>query len=110
MLTRRSLSGNALEGTIPATWSGASRLQVLRLDDNRLNGSLAQVALPAGVRELGLRGNALGGEVPTALRQQAPDLRWAMLCVAGPGGCVQASYVLQRVSTCKPLGNNAQAP
>lgn len=64
-----------LEGSLPAAWAAVPALRVLRLDDNRLNGSLAAAALPGRVQELGLRGNALEGGVPQGIKRVAPELR-----------------------------------
>lgn len=73
----RNLRGNVLVGTLPASWAAAPSLQVLLLDDNRLNGSLPAVGLPAGAREVGLKGNALEGTLPAAIVAAAPSLRQA---------------------------------
>jgi hypothetical protein len=88
--TVRSLQGNALQGSLPASWAAASSLRVLLLDDNRLNGSLGAAGVPAGVRRLGLRGNAFEGELPPSL-SKSPNLRRGAglsraLCFLGPAG------------------------
>jgi hypothetical protein len=86
----RSLQGNALEGSLPTSWAAAPSLRVLQLDNNRLNGSLADAALPRGVRQVTLSGNALEGGVSPALAERFPDLRWGQgYYLVGGGAPVQ---------------------
>jgi hypothetical protein len=84
-LRSRSLQRNALEGTLPAAWASAPRLQVLQLDDNRLSGALPAAGLPRAAREVGLRGNALEGGVPAGLAAANPALRCGALAGIGAG-------------------------
>lgn len=72
---RSNLQQNTLEGSIPDAWAAAGNLHVLKLDQNRLNGSLPARAVPSSMQQLSLAGNALEGGVPDALASSAPSLR-----------------------------------
>ena len=69
-VTGISLSGMALDGTIPADLGVVAELEVLDLSDNRLTGEIPlRLGSLVGLRELRLSGNPLSGCVPAVLRE-----------------------------------------
>ena len=81
-------------GMLPPKWgeSGATKLQVLRLDSNALTGPLPeQWSGLSGMRALGLAGNTFTGERPQAHLATGPR-----------GGARRAA---QHAAPCLPAGN-----
>ncbi|KAE8792136.1 putative LRR receptor-like serine/threonine-protein kinase [Hordeum vulgare] len=73
-LRHLDLSGNALNGTLPAALLlNATELRVLSLAGNDISGALPDASYPRGLQELNLSDNALAGWLPASLLR-APGL------------------------------------
>ncbi|XP_010928374.2 probable LRR receptor-like serine/threonine-protein kinase At4g37250 [Elaeis guineensis] len=98
-LRHLDLSGNFLNGTLPATLFNASDLRILSLSNNEISGELPEiVGEMKSLQSLNLSGNALVGRVPTNLTL-LPNLTTVSLAnnyLSGelPGGGFQQLEIL----------------
>ena len=65
------ISGNKLEGTIPASFDALVALERLDLNKNELTGQIPDLPSLAALRDVDFMNNALSGTVPKALEHNA---------------------------------------
>jgi hypothetical protein len=97
------LSGNALYGTLPASWSALTSLQLLDLANNYINGTLPSeyVAWSSTLQELNLLNNRLISTIP--VRMIVVWMAWPFVSLAVFGGemaCLAAMVALKANHSC----------